>query len=167
MQSTSNLDVLTVIDQSPKELDQIPFLHYDVSSGKKKYGILLVDVQLAVEPDAMKASILQRMCRLDRAQRSTVGNQTTNGSRILELQLIPEIHQPWDDIHSIVEKAHKLQAYPQSCVNIILCSSQQLGLIGTITKTMSSYHSPVLPGEACRPNIDLQHKMLDYLVLQK
>ena len=106
MQSTSNLDVLTVIDQSPKELDQIPFLHYDVSSGKKSYGILLVDGQLVVELDVMLSFILQRIFRLDRALQSNVGHQSTNGSRMLELQPIPEIHQSRDDIHSIVDKAH-------------------------------------------------------------
>ena len=53
MQSTSNLDVQTAINQSPKELDQIPFLHYDVSSGRKKCGILLVDSQIVVDPDEM------------------------------------------------------------------------------------------------------------------
>ena len=58
IQSTSNLDVRTAIDQSPKELDQIPFLNYDFSSGKKTYGILLVNVQLAVEPDAIASSII-------------------------------------------------------------------------------------------------------------
>ena len=53
MQITSNLGVRTTIDQSPKELDQIPFIRYDVSSGKKTYGTLLVYGQLAVEPDEM------------------------------------------------------------------------------------------------------------------
>ena len=53
MQSTYNLDVRTAIDQSSKELDQIPFLHYDVSSGKKTYGILLIDGYIAVDPDDM------------------------------------------------------------------------------------------------------------------
>ena len=53
MQSTSNLDVLTEINQSPKDLDQIPFLRNDVSSGKKTYGILLVDDQITVEPYTM------------------------------------------------------------------------------------------------------------------
>ena len=42
MQSTYNLDVRTAIDLSPKELDQIPFLYYDIYSGKKTYGIILV-----------------------------------------------------------------------------------------------------------------------------
>ena len=42
-----------MIDKIPKELDQIPFLHYDVSSGKKTYGILLVDDQITVEPYTM------------------------------------------------------------------------------------------------------------------
>ena len=65
MQTRSNLDIQTAIDQSPKDLDQIPFLHYDVSSGKKTYGILLVDGQLAVEPYVMTSSIIQRICCLD------------------------------------------------------------------------------------------------------
>ena len=61
VQSTSNLDVLTAINQSPKEFDQIPFLNCDVSSGKKIYGIIVLDDQIAVESDAMKSSILQRI----------------------------------------------------------------------------------------------------------
>ena len=72
---------------------------------------------------------------------------------MLELQPITEIHQYWDDIHSIVEKAHEIQASPQSCVKILLHSSQKLGRIGTSPKPMPLYHFPVLPGEACRQNI--------------
>ena len=153
MQSTSNLDVWTEINQIPKDLDQIPFLHYYVSSGNKTYGILPVDGQIAVEPDAMTSSVLQRICCLNRDQRSNVGHQSTNGSRMLELHSIPLIHKSRNDIHSIVDKAHELQASPNYCVNIILYSSQHLGRIGTSSKPIPSYHFPVLPGEACRTNI--------------
>ena len=65
MQSTSNLDVQTAIYHSPKELDKMAFLNYGVYSGRGKYGILLVDGQLAVDPDAITSLILQRICRLD------------------------------------------------------------------------------------------------------
>ena len=130
MQSTSNLDVLTEINQSPKDLDQIPFLRNDVSSGKKTYGILLVDVQLVVDPDAIISLILQRISRLDRAQQSNVRHQSTNGSSIIELQPTLEIHQSQDDFHSIVDKEHKIQASPQSFVNILLHYSQHLDVLG-------------------------------------
>ena len=76
-----------------------------------------------------------------------------NGSRMLEIQPIPEIHQSRDDIHLIVDKAHRLQASTKSCVNILLHYSNQLGRIGIIPKPMPFYHSTVLPGKTCRPNI--------------
>ena len=72
---------------------------------------------------------------------------------MLKLQPIPEIHQSRYDIHLILDKAHELQASPQSCVNILLRYSQQLGRIETSLNTMPLYHSPVLPGKACRKNI--------------
>ena len=74
---------------------------------------------------------------------------------MLEVQSIPEIHQSQDDIHLIVDKAHKIQASTQYCVNILLHSSQQLRHIRTSSKPMPLYHYLVLPVEAYGPSIEI------------